>query len=104
MQFFSFSFLRLYERVISEHLDSWYRELSHDEEFLQVHTCSFNRVFPFGYQKMTTLLKLAANTHNKAFGSKIYFFFEIILHSLIEVEIFKICKLVQKSAPENAFL
>ena len=28
--------LRLYERVISEHLDSWYRDLSHDEEFLQV--------------------------------------------------------------------
>jgi len=26
---------RLYERVISEHLDSWYRDLSHDEEFLQ---------------------------------------------------------------------
>jgi len=26
---------RLYERIISEHLDSWYRDLSHDEEFLQ---------------------------------------------------------------------
>ena len=29
---------RLYERVISEHIDSWYRDLSPDEEFLQVST------------------------------------------------------------------
>ena len=31
-----FHCFRFYERVISEHLDSWYRDLSHDEEFLQV--------------------------------------------------------------------
>ena len=27
--------VRLYERVITEHINSWYSDLSHDEEFLQ---------------------------------------------------------------------
>ena len=27
--------VRLYERVITEHINSWYSELSHDEEFIQ---------------------------------------------------------------------
>ena len=37
-----FHCFRFYERVISEHLDSWYRDLSHDEEFLQVDISSFH--------------------------------------------------------------
>ena len=27
--------IRLYERVITEHINSWYSDLSQDEEFLQ---------------------------------------------------------------------
>ena len=31
----SLNVVRLYERVITEHINSWYSELSHDEEFIQ---------------------------------------------------------------------